>query len=44
MERESGVTGNVIDELHCLDNQEDQMEGESGLTCLIIDEIHASHI
>ena len=29
MERESGVTRSVIDELHSSDIEEDQMEGES---------------
>ena len=32
MEGESGVTRSIIDELHSLDIQWDQMEGESGLT------------
>ena len=32
MERESGVTRSIIDELHSSDNQEDQMEGKSGVT------------
>ena len=29
MEGESGVTRSMIDEIHCLDIQGDQMEGES---------------
>ena len=32
MENESGVTRNMIDELHFPDIQRDQMEGESGVT------------
>ena len=32
MEGESGVTRCIIDELHCLDIQGDQMEGESRAT------------
>ena len=32
MEGGSGVTRSIIDELHSLDIQGDQMEGESGLT------------
>ena len=36
MEGKSGVTRSVIDELHCLDIQRDQMEGESGVSRRII--------
>ena len=32
MEDESGVTRSIIDEIHSLDIQGDQMEGESGVT------------
>ena len=32
MERESGVTRSIIDELHSSDSQGDQMEGEKGVT------------
>ena len=32
MEGESGVTRNIIDELHSWDIQRDQMEGGSGVT------------
>ena len=32
MEVESGVTGSIVDELHSLDIQQDQMKGESGVT------------
>ena len=32
MEDESGVTRSIIDDLHSLDIQGDQMEGESGVT------------
>ena len=40
MEGESGVTRSIIDELHYLDIQGDQMEGERGVTRSIIDELH----
>ena len=32
MERESGITQSIIDELDSSDIQPDQMEGESGIT------------
>ena len=32
MEGESGVSPNIIDELHSWDIQRDQMEGESAVT------------
>ena len=41
MERESGVTRSIIDELHSSDIQGDQMEGESGVTRGIFDERHS---
>ena len=41
MEGESGVTRNIIDELHSADIQGDQMEGESGAIRSIIDELHS---
>ena len=41
MERESGVTRGITDELHSLDNQGDQMERESSVTRSIIDELHS---
>ena len=44
MEGESGVTRSIIDELHSLDIQRDQMEGESGVTRSIIDELHSLDI
>ena len=44
MEGESGVTRSIIDELHSLDIQGDQMEGESGVTRSIIDELHSWNI
>ena len=44
MEVESGVTRSIIDELHSLGIQVDQMEGESGVTRSIIDENHSSDI
>ena len=34
----------LIDELHSLNRQGDQMEGESGLTGSTIDELHSSNI
>ena len=43
MERESGVTRSIIDELHCWDIQRDQMVGESGVTRSIMDELHSWH-
>ena len=42
MEGESGVTRSIIDDLHSLDIQQDQMEGESGVTRSIINELHSS--
>ena len=44
MEGESGVTGNIIDELHSLHIQRNHMEGESGVTRSIIDEFHSLDI
>ena len=44
MECESGVTRSIIDDLHTLEIQEDQMEGESGVTVIIIDDLHSSDI
>ena len=44
MEGESGVTRNIIDELHSLHIEADQMEGESGVSRSIIDELHSSDI
>ena len=41
MEGESGVTRNIIDELHSADIQGDQMEEESGAIGSIIDELHS---
>ena len=35
------VIRSIIDELHSLDNQQDQMQGESAVTRGIIDEIHS---
>ena len=37
MEGESGFTRSIIDELHSLDIQGDQMQGDSGVTRSIID-------
>ena len=44
MEGESGVTRSIINELHSLDIQRDQMQGESGVTQSIIDELHSSDV
>ena len=44
MVSESGVTGNIIDELHSWDIQRDQTEGESGAIRSLIDELHSSDI
>ena len=40
MEGESGVTGSIIDELHCSDIEQDQLEGGSGATRSFSDELH----
>ena len=37
MEGESGVTRSIIDELHSLDIEREQMEGENCVTRSIID-------
>ena len=39
MEGKNGVTRSIIDELHSLDIQRDQIESESGVTRSTIDEI-----
>ena len=44
MEGESGVSPNIIDELHSWDIQRDQREGESGVTRSMIDELHSSDL
>ena len=44
MKRGSGVTRRIIDELHSLDIQRDQMEDESAFTRSFIDELHSSDI
>ena len=44
MERESGVTRSIIDELHSSDIQRDQKEVEGGVTQSIIDELRSSDI
>ena len=41
MAGERVVIRSIIDELHSLDNQQDQMQGESAVTRGIIDEIHS---
>ena len=40
----SGATRSIIDEIHSLDIQRDQMGGESDATRSIINEIHSSDI
>ena len=42
MEGESGAIQSIIDELHSLDIQRDQMEVEGGVIRSIIDEVHSS--
>ena len=42
MEGERSVTRSIIDDLHSLDIQGDQMEGESGVIQSIIDELQSS--
>ena len=42
MERESGFTGSIIDEIDSWDIQGYQMEGSSGVTPIIIGELHSS--
>ena len=44
MEGESGIPRSIIDELHSLYIQGDQMEGESGVSRSIIDELHSLDI
>ena len=44
MEVESGVSRSIIDELHSLNIQGDQIEGESGVTRSIIDELVSSDL
>ena len=44
MEGEGGVTRNIIEELHSLDIERDQMEGEGGVTQSSIDELHSSDL
>ena len=41
MEGESGVIRRIMDELHSLDIQGDQMEGGRGVTRSFIDELHS---
>ena len=40
MERESGVTRSIVDQLHSWDINWDQIQRESGVTQSIIDELH----
>ena len=44
MERESGATRSIIDEVHSPDIERDQMKGESGFSQSIIDELHSSDL
>ena len=41
MKGESGVSRSIIDQLHSLDIQGDQMEGQSDVTQSIIDDLHS---
>ena len=41
MEGEGGVTRSIIDEVHSLDIQRDQMENEIAVTQSIFDELHS---
>ena len=41
MERESGVTRSIIDDIYSSDIEGGQMEGESGVTLSIIDELRS---
>ena len=41
MEGESGITRNIIDEVHSSDIQRDQSESESGVIRTISDELHS---
>ena len=41
MEGESGVIRSIIDEIHSLDMQGNQMEGSNGVTVSIIYELHS---
>ena len=41
MEGESGVTRNIIDEVHSSDIERDQIHSEKGFTRNIIDEFHS---
>ena len=42
MKGESGVTRTVIDELHSLDIEADQVEGQSVFTRCITDDLHST--
>ena len=44
MEGKSGVTRSIIEKLHSLDIQGDEMDGESGVTRSIMDVLHSSNI
>ena len=44
MESESGVTRSSMDEIHCWDIEENQIEGESGVNRSIIDDLLSSDI
>ena len=41
MEGESGIARCIIDELHSLDIEREQIEGESGVTRSIIDDLQS---
>ena len=44
MEGESGVTGSIIDELHSLDIQLDQIKDEIGVTRSVIEGLNSWYI
>ena len=44
MEGECSVTRSIIDELHSLDIQRDEMEGKGCVTRSIIDELYSTDI
>ena len=41
MEGESGVTRSIIDEIHCLDIEQDQLEDGSGVNRSFNNELHS---
>ena len=41
MEGDSGVSRSIIDDLHCSNIEQDQLEGGSGVTRTFSDELHS---